>query len=139
MNSFLIDTNVISERVRPHPNEIVSQWLMGTSMENSFISALTLGELSRGIQRLPASRRRGQLEEWFLAISIQFGDRILAVDSKIALEWARLDARLTASGRTIGLVDGYLAATALHHDLTIVTRNSRDFEHTGVRLFNPWQ
>ena len=137
--SYLLDTNVVSEWVKPEPTPTVVEWLSGVDEDAGFLSVVTLAELRRGVQLLATSRRRQRLEKWLDEDLVdRFHERILAVDIIIADAWGRLTARASRAGRKVGAMDGFVAATAEAHGLTLVTRNVRDFEHLGVDLFDPW-
>jgi len=100
---------------------------------------LTLGEIRKGMHRLRAGRRRGRLESWLqVDLPSRFQDRILPIDAAIADRWGRISAIATAKGKPVPVIDGLLAATAIHHNLTLVTRNSSDVSGTGVATLNPW-
>jgi predicted nucleic acid-binding protein len=134
--SYLLDTNVLSETSRPNPAPAVLQWLSGIPDEALFISALTLGEIRRGIERLKAGRQREHLRTWLEhELTEWFGARALPVDTAVADRWGRL---LAEAGRTLPSIDSLIAATALHHELRLVTRNERDFTYGGLEVFNPW-
>lgn len=137
--TWLLDTNVISESIKPSPNEHVAHWLASVDEEAVFLSVATLGELRFGIERLADGRRKQQLTTW-IANDVQerFEGRLLPIDEGVALVWATLMAQAMAAGRTLSAIDGFVAATASTHRLTLVTRNTRDFAATGVRLFDPW-
>jgi len=134
--SWLLDTNVISElRKRDRANPGVIAWQRRTHGEDKYLSALTLGEFRRGIE---STRRRDErsalgLEQWLSRLRESFSGRILKVDEAIADRWGALDVP-----DRLPVVDGLLAATALVHDLTLVTRNVRDIERTGVQLLDPF-
>ena len=135
---MLVDTNVISEIWRPAGDrQVVARFAaLGDEVQ---ISALTFGELFFGIQELPDGRKKTALEESYHTIRTTYRDKVLPVSLEISETWGRMQARLRALGRPTPMIDGLIAATALHHDLTLMTRNTRDFEATGVRLFNPWE
>ena len=141
MSGFLIDTNVLSEYNRPGgPDPGVKRWLETTDRQTQFVSVLTLAEIQKGIELLDAGRRRTQLEEWLTqTLEAWFAGRILAVDRQVSARWALLVAQGSRAGRPLPTVDSLIAATALAYDLTIVTRNTRDFEGCGVAIFNPWE
>ncbi len=140
MNGFLLDTNVISELIKSEPNGNVLRWIDDTDESILFLSVLTLGEIRNGIERLNRGRRRGRLELWLTVdLRLRFHDRILTVDEPIAERWGTLSATAAKKGRPVPVIDGLLAATALHHDLMLVTRNDTDVSGTGVLTFNPWQ
>ena len=135
--SYLIDTNVLSELVRPKPDAAVLHWLSNTPDEALFLSALTLGEIRKGVEKMADIKRREKLRLW-LAHDLRdwFGSRILPVGPEVADHWARL---LAQAGRPVPAIDSLLAATALHHDLRLVTRNTRDFDYAGLEVINPWE
>jgi predicted nucleic acid-binding protein len=135
--SYLIDTCALSELVKPAPAQAVVQWFEATPQEALFVSPLTFGEIRKGVEKLPDGRRRSRIAAWLeVELPAWFEERVLPVDVHIADEWGRMMARVT---RPIPAIDGLLAATALRHRLTIVTRNSADFVPTGVDILDPWQ
>lgn len=137
--SFLLDTNVISEGARPRPDAGVMDWLDSVDEAHLFLSVVSLAELRHGVERLGAGRRKTALDLWLTeSLSARFGDRLLAVDAGTADRWGRIVASTQAAGRPIGAMDAFLAATADQHQLTLVTRNTSDFDATGINLFNPW-
>ena len=137
MRGFLLDTNVISEATKPKPEPKVARWLDELDEDVAFLSVLTLGEIRRGVLILQPSRRRTRLEIWLeRELRGRFAGRILPVDELIADRWGTISA---AAGRSLPVIDGLLAATALHYNLTLVTRNTRDVAATGVAAFNPWE
>ena len=139
MNGFLLDTNVISELIKAGPDDGVIRWIEETDESILYLSVLTLGEIRRGIERLPLGRRRGRLQSWLdIDLRVRFQDRILPIDDAVAVRWGALSARADATGRPVPVIDGLLAATALHHDLVLVTRNDSDVAETAVPTFNPW-
>jgi predicted nucleic acid-binding protein len=134
--SYLLDTNVLSELRRGHrADEGVARWFATVPEESIFISVLVLGELRQGVERIrrrdPASAAR--LERWLHALLATHSDRFVPVDERVADLWGRL-----CVPDPLPAIDGLLAATALVHDLTLVTRNVRDVESTGVRVLNPF-
>ena len=134
--SYLIDTNVISELVRPKPHAAVLDWFANTPDEALFLSVLTLGEIRKGVEKLPEPRRREKLRLWLEHdLRDWFGPRILPIGPDVADHWGRL---LAQAGRPVPAIDSLLAATALHHDLRLVTRNTKDFDYTGLQVINPW-
>jgi toxin FitB len=134
--SYLIDTNVISELSRPKPAQVVVEWFKEVADESLHLSVLTLGELRRGVERLPAGKRRERLRYWLEhELPEWFGHRLLPVDAAVADAWGRLQA---TAERTLPAIDSLLAATAVHHHLRLVTRNTSDFQVDGVETVNPW-
>lgn len=139
MSGFLLDTNIPSETLRPVPNAKVAAWLESQSKEVQFLSVVTIGELRRGITLLAQGARRTQLEEFIkVAVPLWFAGRVLPVTQAIAERWGVLDGRRQAAGQPLGVADGMIAATALEHGLTLVTRNTKDYDGLGVALINPW-
>ena len=140
MSGFLLDTNVISELVKPRPEPNVTAWIESTDESLLHLSVLTLGEIRRGIAALPQSRRRATLEAWLdKDLRARFEERILAVDQEVADRWGLLTAAARNSGIVLPVIDGLLAATALEHNLTLVTRDTGQIPSTGVAIFNPWE
>ena len=134
--SYLIDTNVLSELRRREPDSNVVMWLEGRPATTLFLSVLTLGELRKGVDALPESNRKLALVDWLeIALPGFFAGRVLSIDARVADRWGRL---LANAGRPLPAIDSLLAATALTHDLTLVTRNARDFQYPGLMVINPW-
>jgi predicted nucleic acid-binding protein len=137
--SFLLDTNVVSEWTRPRPSAAVAAWLAAAEEDRVFISVATLAELRDGIDRLPMGARRQGLDTWLGGdLPLRFEGRILGVDPALADSWGRVLAIGRAKGRPIGTMDALLAATAGHYGLTLVTRNTRDFQALGIAIVDPW-
>jgi predicted nucleic acid-binding protein len=140
MSGFLLDTNIPSEMLRLVPNAKVSAWLKSQRDEIQFVSVVTIGELRRGTTLLAPGSRRTQLEHFIEGvIPLWFGGRVLPVTQAIAERWGVFDGQRQAAGRPLGVADGMIAATAIEHDLTLVTRNTKDYEGLGIALFNPWE
>jgi predicted nucleic acid-binding protein len=140
MSGFLLDTNCISEVVRSRPDKNVSTWMEAADESLLFLSVLTLGEIRKGIASLPQSRRRTQLEGWLeVELQSRFSGRILPIDAAVADRWGLLAAESKRHGVALSAVDGLLAATAIHHNLTLVSRNVADFADTRVSILNPWE
>jgi predicted nucleic acid-binding protein len=137
--NFLLDTNVVSEWVRPRPDDGVMTWLSEADEDRVFISVVTLAELRHGIERLPSGARRDRLDAWLTSqVPDRFETRVLPVDAAIANAWGRIMTRGQATGRPVGTMDAFIAATAEQHNLTLVTRNVADFDVLGIQLVNPW-
>ena len=134
---YLLDSNLLSETTKPAPEFRVELWLTIHESEAA-VSVLTMGELEKGVLLLPEGCRRNVVEAWFQRVRLQMHGRILTVDEKIMSCWAELYAGELRRGRRLEVVDSLLAATAIHHRLTIATRNVRDFP-AGVALVNPWE
>ena len=137
---FLLDTNIVSEAVKPRPSRALIEWLGAQSDEALHISALTVAEICRGILEKEPGRRRHELGAWFRGPEVPqalFAGRVLPFDERAALEWARLMAEGTAAGRPRSALDMIVAATATAHGLTVATANERHFRDAGVAWFNP--
>ncbi|MFA5083258.1 MAG: type II toxin-antitoxin system VapC family toxin [Hydrogenophilaceae bacterium] len=135
--SYLIDTNVISELVKPLPDANVLRWFEGISDHALHLSVLSLGEIRKGVELMPASARREKLRLWLEQdLPGWFEDRLLPVSAPVADRWGRL---LAEAGRPVPAVDSLLAATALGHGLRLVTRNTGDFQFAGLDVVNPWE
>lgn len=140
MSGFLLDTNCISELVRVKPDPLVLQWMEAADETLLYLSVLTLGEIRKGVAGLPQSKRRTHLETWLeLELRSRFSGRILGIDAPVADRWGLLAAEAKHKGRPLSAIDGLLAASALHHNLTIVSRNISDFAGTQVPVLNPWK
>jgi predicted nucleic acid-binding protein len=140
MSGFLLDTNCVSELVRAKPEPSVLEWMEAADETLLYLSVLTLGEIRKGIALLPQSRQRTHLETWLeLELQARFAGRILSVDASIADRWGLLAAEAKREGRSLSAIDGLLAATAIHHNLTIVSRNVVDFANAQVPIMNPWE
>ena len=134
--SCLLDTNVVSETIRRSPHKTALAWLEQLPAESLFVSVLTLGEIRKGIEALSDRKRREKLRLWLdHELPRWFEGRVLPVDLAVADRWGRL---LAEVGRPVPTIDSLLAATALHHDLALVTRNARDFDYPGLEVINPF-
>ncbi|MGQ0654007.1 MAG: type II toxin-antitoxin system VapC family toxin [Betaproteobacteria bacterium] len=138
--SFLLDTAVVSELVAKSPSAAVLEWIDGQDEGSLYLSVLTLGELDKGVARLPASARRTRLQSWVRReLAERFGARLLAVDALAATRWGVMTGESENRGRPLPFIDSLIAATALVHRLIVVTRNLEDFERCGAICLNPWQ
>jgi toxin FitB len=137
--SFLLDTNVVSEWVRPRPDAGVVAWLAETDEDRVFLSVITVAELRHGIERMPAGNRRRRLDAWLSnELPLRFEGRVLSIDNAVADACGKVMARSEAVGRPISVMDAFIAATVEVHRLTLVTRNASDFEPTLKAVLNPW-
>jgi len=137
--SFLLDTNVVSEWVKPRPDKGVLAWLSEVDEDRVFLSVMTLAELRSGIERLAAGKRRARLDAWLQEeLPLRFEGRLLPIDRAVADAWGRIAARGEQVGRPISVADALVAATAEVHELTLVTRNAADFEPALKAIVNPW-
>ena len=135
--SYLLDTNVLSELRRKTPDAGVSTWFAQRPASSLYLSVLTLGELRKGIEGVRESARRLALTDWVQSeLSMFFLGRILDVDAQVADRWGKL---VASAGRPVPAIDSLLAATALVHGLSMVTRNAKDFESLGLEVINPWK
>ena len=140
MSGYLLDTNCVSEVVRVRPDPGVMAWMDAAEEEFLFLSVLTFGEIRKGVAELPQSKRRARLEMWMeLELRARFHGRILPIDVSVADRWGVLAASAKKEGKALSTIDGMLAATALQHNLTVVSRNVRDFAPTQVQVLNPWK
>ena len=138
--NYLLDTCVLSEFTKRQPNPQVVRWVAEADESMLFLSAISIGEIRRGIEKMPASRHKEELTVWFNdRVLRRFGDRILPIDAQTMLLWGALTARLEAHGAPMLVFDSLIAVTAQTHNLTLVTRNEDDFANTGVILVNPWK
>ena len=137
---YLLDTCAISELVAKRPNPDVVQWIDSLDDGQVYLSVITLGEIKRGVEKLPDSARKDRLNDWLNDdLLIRFQGRILAIDAPVMLVWGALTARLERQRRTLPAMDSLIAAIALHGGYHLVTRNERDFAGTGIDLINPWK
>ena len=136
---YLLDTWVLSELVKRERDRHVLRWLAACNAHELFISAMTWGELQRGVSKLPRSKRRSELTRWLEQLKIGFESRILAFDQAVAEAWAQMTARAETQGKSMAAFDSIIAATARANECKLVTRNVRDFAHSGVEAINPWR
>jgi predicted nucleic acid-binding protein len=137
--SFLLDTNVVSEWVKPKPAPGVVEWLGGVDEDDLFISVITLAEIRDGIERMRAGAKRERLDEWLtVMLPDRFEGRTLAIDAETAMACGHVMARIRKLGRMVDVMDAFIAATALRHNLALVTRNTADFENLELNLIDPW-
>jgi toxin FitB len=140
MSGYLLDTNCISELVRIQPEPGVIAWMEAVDESLLFLSVLTLGEIRKGLAGLPQSKRRTRLETWLeIDLHSRFAGRILPIDAAVADRWGSLASHARSEGNTLSTIDGLLVATALHHNLTVVSRNVHDFQNIPVSVLSPWK
>jgi len=134
---WLVDTNVISELCRRDPDANVRAWFAQRSATELYLSVLSLGEIRKGVEALADSGRRTVLNQWLeRELPVFFADRLLPIDAGVAHQWGQL---LAEAGRSLPAIDSLLAATALHHNLVLVTRNLKDVAGLPVKVLNPWE
>ena len=140
MSGFLLDMNCVSELVRVKPQPRVVEWMEAADERSLYLSVLILGEIRKGLAGLAQGKRRARLETWLeVELQARFADRILPIDAPVADRWGLLAAQAKSRGTSLPIIDGLLAATALHYNLTVVTRNSSDFRNAQVQVLNPWE
>jgi predicted nucleic acid-binding protein len=133
---WLVDTNVISELRRRDPDANVRAWFAQRPATELYLSVLTLGEIRKGVEALTDSGRRTVLNQWLeRELPVFFADRLLPIDAGVAHQWGQL---LAKAGRSLPAIDSLLAATALHHNLVLVTRNLKDVAGLPLKVLNPW-
>ena len=136
---YLFDTCVLSELIKKHPNSKVVKWVSKTDESDLFISVLTIGEIHKGIEKLPESNKKSKLHQWVnYDLKERFRNRIIDFDLKTATVWGKIQAHSELSGQAMPAIDGQIVATGISYDLTVVTRNTKDMEISGANLFNPW-
>jgi predicted nucleic acid-binding protein len=134
--NYLIDTNALSELKKRKPHPGVAHWFAERPAATLYLSVLTLGELRKGIEAMAEGERKQSYLDWLENdVPAYFSGRIIPIDTRIADCWGRLCA---SAGRTLPAIDSLLAATAMSHDLTMVTRNVIDFKLSSLRVINPW-
>lgn len=137
--SWLLDTCVVSELVKPRPKAGVIEWVQQRDEEELFLSVITIGELEKGIAKLRDAARRSVLERWVRVDLVErFRGRLLPIDSAGASRWGAVVGAAEARGEPLPVIDGLIAATGLQHDFTVVTRNVADLARFGARCFDPW-
>ena len=138
--AWLLDTCVLSELAKPRPDAGAVRWLEEADETRLYLSVVTLGELEKGIARLPASARRARIERWVREeLAARFEGRLIDVDRKVAERWGAISGASEARGVPLPVIDALIAASALTHGLEVVTRNTADLERCGARCVNPWQ
>ncbi len=135
----ILDTCVISEFIVKQPNQKVVEFLDSLDTDDAYLSVITIGEIIKGIEKLPASRRKTELRDWLQDdLLTRFQGKILPLDTDVIVEWGMLVARIELAGKAMPAVDSLIAATALANKMTLVTRNASDFEAAGIEIVNPW-
>lgn len=138
--SYLIDTCCISELVKKKPNPNVVNWFATEDELSMYLSVITFGELRKGIEKLPDSKKRKELHRWVEEnLKKRFSNRILNIDIEEVNKWGEIVATAEKNGKPLPAIDSLIAATALVHGLSVVTRNIQDMEGSGVEVINPWK
>ena len=137
---YLLDTNVISELVSKQPNQNVLDWVQDTDENLLHLSVITIGEIKKGIEKLPSSARKDQLVDWLQDDLLQrFRDRLVSIDTEVMLHWGELTAQLEMIGKPLPAIDSLIAASVSQGDFVLVTRNTSDFMAAGIPTINPWE
>ncbi|MDD2922855.1 MAG: type II toxin-antitoxin system VapC family toxin [Anaerolineales bacterium] len=137
---YLLDTCVISELVTKHPNPQVVDFVDALDSDDVYLSVITIGEIVKGVEKLPKSKRKQELHSWLKEdLLVRFDGRIIPLDTEVLMQWGVLVGRLESTGVTLPAIDSLIAATTLTHKLTLVTRNVDDFSGTGIEIVNPWE
>ena len=137
--NYLLDTCVISELVKPAPNRKVIDWLNELPSGVLFLCAITIGEIRKGLTRLPDSGKKERLTLWLNTLLIEYKERILSIDLAVCENWGVLQGNAEKAGTPMSSIDGLLAATTYTHNLTLATRNESDFTPANIPIINPWK
>ena len=135
---YLLDTCILSEPFKRQPNTQVIAWLRSMDQSSLYTPAVVLGEMRKGVEKMPAGARKEMLTKWLADYRRFYADNIVAFDAEVAMTWGGLVGRLQQEGLSAPVIDSQIAATAIHHGMTLVTRNVRDMQATGVDIFNPF-
>ena len=137
--NYLLDTNVLSEVRRPQPDHQVLAWLDQVDEDRTYLSVISIAEIARGVALMEEGRRRNELAHWLEhELPARFAGRLLPIDGAAALAWGGMLALAKRKGLGLGVMDGWIAAVATTHELTLVTRNTKDFLGLSLQLFDPW-
>lgn len=137
--SYLLDTNVVSETERKLPERKVVDWLSIVDSQNVYLSVLTIGEIKKGVTKLASGKRKAHIQNWLEDVRKHFGGRILPITEQTFLVWGKMIAEYERKGIVRPVLDSLLEATAVEHDLILVTRNIRNFKESSVTILNPWE
>jgi predicted nucleic acid-binding protein len=137
--NYLLDTCLISELAKAEPNKKVVDWVLSENETNFYVSVLTFGELHKGIEKLPESKKKNELRIWVEdELQNRFQNRIVGIDMRVSILWGKIQCVAEKKGIPMPAIDSLIAATGIAHDFTVVTRNLADMERSGVKLLNPW-
>jgi predicted nucleic acid-binding protein len=137
---YLLDTCVISALIKPHQNEKVVKWIQEKEEDDLFLSVLTIGEIHKGIAKLPESKKKRSLSKWVEEdLKKRFSGRVLDITEEIAIQWGEIQGESEKKGKKMPVIDSLIAAAAIKEDLTVVTRNTKDMENSGCKIINPWE
>jgi toxin FitB len=138
--NYVLDTNVISELIAKQPNPRVIEWLDSLDPTTLYLTVITLGEIRKGIEKLPPSKRKDSVKEWLETdLLLRFQGKILEITTEVMLLWGELTGRLENEGRPLAAIDSLIAAIVLEGNYSLITRNDSDFQHTGITIINPWK
>ena len=138
--NYLLDTCLISELAKSNPDKKVVDWVLSENETGFYVSVLTFGELHKGIEKLPESKKKEGLRVWIEdELKDRFQNRIIGIDMRVSILWGRIQCVAEKKGKPMPAIDSLIAATGIAHDLIVVTRNVSDMEQSGVRLLNPWE
>jgi len=136
----LLDTCVVSELVSKKPSPRVVEFVDSLDLEGVYLSVITIGEIVKGIEKLPSFKRKTGLQAWLSDdLLVRFAGNVVSIDVDIMVEWGRITARLESAGKTMPAIDSLIAATVLARKMTLITRNVNDFEGTEAEIVNPWE
>jgi toxin FitB len=137
---YVLDTNVISEAINKQPNPQVMNWLRGMDAQELYLSVVTIGEIKKGVEKLPESHRKETIKDWFEhELLLKFDGQILGLDLPVILVWGELVGSLEQKGRKLPALDSLIAATVKYYGYTLVTRNEKDFEGIDITILNPFK
>jgi len=137
--NYLLDTCLISELAKSEPDKNVVNWVLRENETNFYVSVLTFGEIHKDIEKLPASKKRKELQFWVEnELKNRFQNRVIGIDMHISIVWGKIQCIAEKNGKPMPAVDALIAATGIVHNLTVVTRNVADMEQSTVKLLNPW-
>lgn len=137
--SYLLDTNVVSEPERKRPDRNVLEWLDNVDYRSVYLSALTVGEIKKGVAKLATGKRKAHIQNWLEDVRQHFAGRILPMTENTFLAWGQMYGYLEKRGIVRPIFDSLFEATAIEHDLILVTRNTRNFRSSSVTILNPWE
>lgn len=136
---YLLDTCIISELLKPAPNQQVINWILSQHETDLYLSVITIAELQKGIAKLPNSKRKSQLQHWLdNDLKKRFDNRILDITQPIAINWGNIQGQAEKGGRKMPVLDSLIAVSAITHDAAVVTRNVSDIQQSEVKVINPW-
>jgi predicted nucleic acid-binding protein len=138
--TYLLDTCLVSELLKPRPSRNVADWLAGQREEDLHLSVLTLGEIQKGVSQLPESRKKARLQSWLdRDLRDRFRGRVVPINEKVALTWGRVSGDALVRGRPLAVIDALIAATAIVLDAAVVTRDTDGIRAAGAKTVNPWE